>query len=114
MPIIDDESDGTPEWAKRMFRRLRRLRAYLVLFMLFVGLPAYSLYQTSQAILHDRIWVNRPGPSRWITFAEDPGRFSLEVAVALLVIAVPFVVVIVNRTRPALIQPVKDRLTTFD
>jgi hypothetical protein len=82
-----DETDGTPEWAKRMFAQLRNARWYLILFTLFVAVPAYGAYRLFEAATLGRIWHERS--DRWISYASDPNRFLLEVGGYLIAVSVP-------------------------
>ncbi len=74
-----DETDGTPEWAKRMFKSLRKARWRLLVFMFFIGVPAFGAYRLVEAFVTGQVWHERS--DRWICYSSDPGRFMLEVVI---------------------------------
>lgn len=103
-----DETDGTPEWAKRMFISLRKARWYLILFLLFVGFPAYGAYRLFEAVTRGQMWHERS--ERWISYANDPARFLLELAGYITVVTVPVLYLIVRAKRPDWAQRIMDSI----
>lgn len=112
MPEERDETDGTPEWAKRLFGRLRRMRGYAAAFIVFLGGPLYGAYQIWNAILNDRILAITIASrhSRWITRESDPAWFSLSLALWSLFLFAPFVMLLVAQKRPILMEKLKELL----
>jgi len=99
-----DETDGTPEWAKRMFRNLRVARWRLFLAMLFVGLPVYGAYRVWHTAVEGRIWIE--SGNRWITYHSEPGRFMLEVGASAIGIIAPLLVVFLRAKYPEWLERV--------
>ena len=84
-----DETDGTPEWAKRMFRCLKNIRAGLLVIFLILGLPIISSYQLYSAIMYGQVWrVGLHRSIRWVSYAENPTLFviGLVLAIGMLVV----------------------------
>lgn len=85
MPEPIDETDGTPEWAKRMFRRRQMIRTGALILFLGIGLPVMCSYQIYQALATGQVW-RFMSPRRMVSYAEEPALFivSLVLAVGLL------------------------------
>jgi len=84
MPEPIDETDGTPEWAKCMFRRLRAVRAGVFLISLIVGLPIMCGYQIYQALVAGQVWrLTLRRSSEAVRYAEEPVHFMFGLALAV-------------------------------
>jgi uncharacterized membrane protein len=84
-----DETDGTPEWAKRMFRRLRTIRAWMLILLLILGLPIMCIYQIYSAIMYGEVWkVDLHRSVQWVSYAENPTLFvfGLVLAIGILIV----------------------------
>jgi hypothetical protein len=62
-----------------MFKKLRKARWHLLVFVFFIGVPVFGAYRLVEAVATGRVWQERI--DRWINFYSDPGRFLLEIAV---------------------------------
>jgi hypothetical protein len=103
-----DETDGTPEWAKRMFGKLRMARWYLLLFMFFVAVPVYAAYQLFEAAILGQIWNEKS--DQWISFSSDPGRFLLKIAAWTVAVAAPILFPIARAKYPEWTQRFIDNM----
>jgi hypothetical protein len=83
-----DETDGTPEWAKRFFRRAENWRPVLGVVLFAVVMPIMSLYQAYSAFSSGEVWRFGTRSSRVVTYAEDPVQFGIGLAVAVVMLMV--------------------------
>lgn len=89
MPEPMDETDGTPEWAKRMFRRLRVVRTGAFFIFLIMGLPIMCGYQIYQALAAGQVWrLTLRRSSEAVRYAEEPVHFILGLALAISLLIV--------------------------
>jgi hypothetical protein len=93
-----DETDGTPDWAKRMFRHLRAARWRFVLFMFFVVLPVFGGFRLLQAAVRAEVWHERS--DRWISYSAEPGKFLAEIAIWVVALVTPILFVLMRRLYP--------------
>lgn len=103
-----DETDGTPEWAKRMFKKLRKARWHLLVFLFFIGVPAFGAYRLVEAAATGRVWHERN--DRWISYSSDPGRFLLEIAVWIIAVIAPVLFLFARAKYPKWTQRVIDNM----
>lgn len=94
----NDETDGTPEWAKRMFKKLRKARWHLLVFLFFIGVPAFGAYRLVEVAATGQIWNERS--DRWISYSSDPGRFVLEIAAWITAAIAPVLFLIARAKYP--------------
>jgi hypothetical protein len=97
-----DETEGTPEWAKRMFCRLRSARWRFVTFMFFVVLPAFGAYSLVQAAIRGEVWYERS--DRWISYSAELGKLIAEIAVWVVALVTPILFVLMRRLYPDRVQ----------
>jgi uncharacterized membrane protein len=103
-----DETDGTPDWAKRMFKSVRKARWRLLVFLFFIGVPAFGTYRLGEAVTTGRVWHERSG--RWITYSSDPGRFLLEIALWITAVIAPVLFLIARAKYPEWTQRFIDNM----
>jgi hypothetical protein len=103
-----DETDGTPEWAKRMFRRLRAARWRFVVYMFFVILPAFGAFRLLQATVRGEVWHERS--DKWISYSAEPGKFLTEIAIWLIAVNAPILFVIFRARYPDRMRRLQDTI----
>ncbi len=103
-----DEPDGTPEWAKRMFRHLRAARWRFVVYMFFVILPAFAAFRLLQAALRGEAWHERS--DRWISYSVEPRAFLAEIAMWAIAVIAPILFVVVRARYPDRMQRFQDTI----
>jgi hypothetical protein len=101
-----DETDGTPEWAKRMFRSLSAARWRFVVYMFFVILPAFGGLRLLQAAVRGEVWHERS--DKWISYSAEPGKVLIEIAVWLIAVIAPILFVIFRANYPDRVQRLQD------
>ena len=84
-----DETDGTPAWAKAMFRRWQAIRTSILVLMTMVGLPLIGGYELYRAVFHGQVWRITLGRScGLVSFADEPVHFTFGVALAIFLLVI--------------------------
>jgi hypothetical protein len=103
---VKDETDGTPEWVKRMFHLLGAARWRLVVYMFFVILPVFGVFRLGQVVVRGEVWHERS--DRWISYSAEPRKFLAEIAVWVIAVLAPILFVIIRSRFPERMQRLQD------